>query len=97
MELKEKTSIVIKTKVHSDVAVDAEKWVESIGTAYPLRITNFVVDSKDIDTAITSSEEKCELVLRGDQNMISGSFEIEASDKKYAFVIDCEEKKEDNN
>lgn len=95
LELKEKVRVVIKTKVHSDVAVDAEKWVGSIGTAYPLRITNFVVDSKETDATIDSAEEKCELIITGDRNKISGSFEIEASDKKLAFVIDCEEKKED--
>ena len=95
LDLKEKVRVVIKTKVHSDVAVDAEKWVGSIGTAYPLRITNFVVDSKEMDTTLDSTEEKCELIVTGERNKISGSFEIEASDKKLAFVIDCEEKKED--
>lgn len=42
------------------------------------------------------SEENNEVVLTGAKNKISGTFEIEASDKKLAFVIDCEEKKEED-
>ena len=97
LELKEKASVVIKTKIHSDVAVDAEKWVGSIGTSYPLRILNFVIDSQDMDTAVESVEMNCELIVSGERNKVAGSFEIEASDKKLAFVIDCEEKKEEDN
>ena len=60
-------------------------------------ILNFVIDSQDMDTAVESVETNCELIVSGEQNKVAGSFEIEASDKKLAFVIDCEEKKEEDN
>lgn len=89
--------VAIKTKVSSDVAIDAEKWKEKIGTAYPLRVINLVISTKENDEEVVVSEENNEVVLTGAKNKISGTFEIEASDKKLAFVIDCEEKKEEDN
>ena len=97
IELKENASVVIKTKVSSDVAIDAEKWKEKIGTAYPLRVINLVISTKENDEEVVVSEENNEVVLTGGKNKISGTFEIEALDKKLAFIIDCEEKKEEDN
>lgn len=97
LELKENVKVAIKTKVSSDVAIDAEKWKEKIGTAYPLRVINLVISTKENDEEVVVSEENNEVVLTGAKNKISGTFEIEASDKKLAFVIDCEEKKEEDN
>lgn len=97
LELKENVKVAIKTKVSSEVAIDAEKWKEKIGTAYPLRVINLVISTKENDEEVVVSEENNEVVLTGAKNKISGTFEIEASDKKLAFVIDCEEKKEEDN
>ena len=97
LELKENAKVAIKTKVSSDVAIDAEKWKEKIGTAYPLRVINLVISTKENDDEVVVSEENKEVVLTGAKNKISGTFEIEASDKKLAFIIDCEEKKEEDN
>ena len=96
LELKEKTRIAIKTKVSSAVSVDAEKWKEKIGTAYPLKVINLVIESKEAETDIIVQEKDNELILSGERNKLTGSFEIEASDKKLAFIIDCEEKKEED-
>jgi hypothetical protein len=96
LEFKEAVTVIIKTKVSADTSVDAEKWNEKIGTEYPLKVINFAVDTKESDAQINFAEQNCELVVSGDQNKFSGSFEIEASDKKLAFVIDCEEKREDD-
>lgn len=96
LELKEKTTVAIKTKVSSDVAIDAEKWKEKIGTNYPLRVINFVIGAKENDTAIFVTEDNNEIFVSGERNKISGTFEIEASDKMLAFVIDCEEKKKED-
>ena len=97
LEIKENAKVAIKTKVSSDIAIDAEKWKEKIGTAYPLRVINLVISTKENDEEVVVSEENNEVVLTGAKNKISGIFEIEASDKKLAFVIDCEEKKEEDN
>lgn len=97
LELKEKTKVAIKTKVSSDVAIDAEKWIEKIGTAYPLKVVNLVISTKENENAVTIEEKNNEILVSGDSNKILGSFEIEASDKKLAFIIDCEEKKEEDN
>lgn len=97
LELKEKTTVAIKTKVSSTVAVDAEKWKNKIGTSYPLQVTNLVINSQEQDSPIHVVEKDCELIVSGLRNKISGSFEIVASDKKLTFGIDCEEKKEEDN
>lgn len=97
LELKERVKVAIKTKVSSDIAVDSKTWEEKIGTTYPLKVINFVVDAKERETEISHEEENCELLISGERNKIVGTFEIEASDKKLAFVIDCEEKKEEDN
>ena len=97
LELKEKTKVAIKTKVSSDVAIDAEKWIEKIGTAYPLKVVNLVISTKENENVVTIEEKNNEILVSGDSNKILGSFEIEASDKKLAFIIDCEEKKEEDN
>ena len=94
LELKEKVIVVIKTKVSSDVAIDAEKWKEKIGTDYPLKVINFVIDKKESEKEISINEKNNEILISGERNKISGTFEIAASDKKLAFVIDCEEIKE---
>lgn len=97
LELKEKASVAIKTKVSSDVAIDAEKWAEKIGTAYPLKVIGLIIATQEKDNKIVIVEKNNEVLIDGDANKISGSFEIESSDKKLAFVIDCEEKKEEDN
>ena len=96
LELKEKIAVTIKTKVSSDVALDADAWKEKIGTNYPLKVNHFVVESKELDGDITAKEENNEIIIEGDTNKLFGTFEVEASDKKLAFVIDCEEKTEDD-
>ena len=97
LELKEKTMVAIKTKVSSEVAIDAEKWVEKIGTAYPLKVVGLIIATQEKDNKLVAVEKNNEVLIEGDANKISGSFEIESSDKKLAFVIDCEEKKEEDN
>ena len=83
-------SIVIKTKISAGVdSIDYEKWNEKIGTEYPLRITNFTIESQEDNVAF--EEANCELRLNSAKNTLKGFFEIEASDKTLAFVIDCQE------
>ena len=97
LELKEKTAVIIKTKVSSAVAVDAGKWKEKIGTTYPLKVKNLIIDTKEAETEIEIREENCEVIVSGEKNKISGTFEIEASDRELVFVIDCEEKRKEDN
>ena len=54
---------------------------------YP--ITNFTIESKEDDVAF--EESNCGLKLSSAKNALKGFFEIEASDKTLAFVIDCQE------
>ena len=90
LDIKESVSILIKTKVSAGVdSIDYEKWIEKIGTEYPLKITNFTIESKEDDVAF--EESNCELKLSSAKNTLKGFFEIEASDKTLAFVIDCQE------
>jgi hypothetical protein len=90
LDIKEFTSILIKTKISAGVdSIDHEKWIEKIGTEYPLKITNFTIESKEED--VTFEESNYELKLSSTKNYIKGFFEIEASDKTLAFVIDCQE------
>lgn len=97
LELKAKAAVVVKTKVSSEVPLDALKWLEKIGTAYPLRVTNFVVSTKEIESEPFVEEINNEIIISGERNKVSGTFEIEASDKKLAFTIDCEEKRKEDN
>lgn len=97
LELKAKAAVVVKTKVSSEVPLDALKWLEKIGTAYPLRVTNFVVSTKEIESEPSVEEINNEIIISGERNKVSGTFEIEASDKKLAFTIDCEEKRKEDN
>ena len=97
LELKEKTSVVIKTKISSDVAIDADKWKDKIGTSYPLKVINLIIETKEKEEEVSFNEINCELLISGGKNRLNGTFEVEASDKKLAFVIDCEEKKEGYN
>lgn len=97
LELKENTTVAVKTKVSSAVAIDAEKWKEKIGTAYPIKVMNLVIDTKAAEAEINVCEENSEVIVSGEKNKISGTFEIEASDRELVFVIDCEEKRKGDN
>lgn len=93
LEIKGKTTLVIKTKVTSAGAIDADMWGKKIGTTYPIKISNAEFKQKENDTEIRAEESNGELIICGEKNKVSGSFEIEALDKKLAFTIDCEEMK----
>ena len=93
LELKEKVVLAIKTKISSDVAIDAEKWREKIGTNYPLKVFNFTLETQENESPLFCEESNSELIIGGERNKLKGTFEIEASDKKLKFIIDCEEKK----
>lgn len=97
LELKEKVTVAIKTKISSDVAIDAEKWQEKIGTTYPLKVVNFSLETQERETDISCQEKNSDLLIGGERNKLSGTFEIEALDKKLKFIIDCEEKKAGDN
>lgn len=96
LELKEKTAVTIKTRVFSDGTLDSDKWRETIGTQYPLKVNRFVIDVNEQNSNVMVKEENNEITIAGEKNKLFGTFEVEASDKKLAFVIDCEEKKEDD-
>ena len=97
LEFKAATSVIIKTEITADTTVDSKKWREKIGTTYPLRIANFdVTFQEETDGSIIIQEVDGEVMVSGEKNKLIGSFEIQASDRKLAFVIDCVEKKEDD-
>lgn len=91
MELKEKSVIMISTKVYSigGIAINFEKWGKDIGVEYPLAITDFFISNEDF----TWAKKDNGILVSGEKGSATGSFKITSRKKGYAFVIDCYESK----